>query len=183
MSTFEQQAAAYRVQRAKLAPETIILHPSDFKSEWAHAPTEDICCGLRVLSANDEDTAKTEARKLAIESDNDIETELKRQYLIQYCALTLCNPNDIDAHCEPFDMASLQLPDALTSNALLRIYDTAERVKIASSPLYPEATDDELGDLAGELLTGTIDDVAKASPSKAARIRRYARFILDDLRS
>jgi len=182
MSSFEQQAAAYRTQRAKLAPATIILHPTDFCSDWGQAPQDDICCGIRILSADSEDAAKEIARKKAIESSGDVETELRRQYLIQYCALCLCDPNDVEKHCDPFDMASDQLPVALTSNALLRIYDTAERIKIDSSPLFPEATDEEIGELAGELLAGAIDDLTKTSPAKASRARRYIRFLLEDLR-
>jgi hypothetical protein len=182
MSTFSQQAAAYKTQRATVAPATIILHPNDFASDWAQRPADDICCGLRVLSADAEDSAKAEARKKVVDSDGDIETELRRQYLIQYCALSLCDPNDVERHCEPFDMASDQLPVALTSNALLRIYDTAERLKIESSPLFSEATDDDAADLAGELLGGALEDLATKDTAKAARCRRYLRFVLDDLR-
>jgi hypothetical protein len=183
MSTFEQTAAAYRTQRAKGASATIVLHPSDFASDWPNDPKEDICCGLRILSADGEDSAKEQAYKKAIDATGDIDAELRRWYLIFYCALALCDPNDVERHCEPFDMASDQLPVALTSQALLRIYDTAERFKIESSPLFPEATDEEIGDLAGELLGGGVDDLAKTNPVVAARVKRYAKLILDDLRA
>ncbi len=182
MSTFEQQAAAYREQRSMRAPVTVILHVNDFKSDWAHRPSDDICAGLRILSAEDEETAKTEARKAAVESDGDLDEQPKKHYLIQYCAMSLCNPNDVERHCDPFDMASDQLPVALTSNALLKIYDAAERLKIETSPLYIEATDDELTDLAGEFLCGSIDDLTAVNRAKAARVRRFAKLILDDLR-
>jgi len=184
MSKFQDQAAAYRVQRATPAPTTIVLQPHDFASDWAQRPKEPICCGLRVLSADAEDSAKEQARKKAIETDtDDVQAELEKQYLIFYCAMALCDPNDVERHCEPFDMASDQLPAALTSSALLRIYDTAERLKIETSPLFPEAANEDLDELAGELLGGALQDLEKVDSRKAARVRRYARFILDDLRT
>lgn len=182
MSTFEQHAAAYRLQRATPAPATIVLYVNDFAYDWPNRPKDDICCGIRVLSANAEDSAKDQAKQKAVESERDTSEELKRQYLIQLDAACLCDPNNIEEHCQPFEMASDQLPVALTSNALLKIYDTYEKLKIATSPLFPEATDEECQQLAGELLAGAVEDLTVTDPIRAARVRRFCKFILDELR-
>jgi hypothetical protein len=182
MATFEATAKAYQLQRATPAPATIVLKVNDFAYDWQQRPKEDICCGIRVLSADAEDSAKDTAKQKAIESERDTEEELKRQYLIQLDAACLSDPNDISACCEPFDMASDQLPVALTSNALLKIYDSYEKLKIETSPLFPEATDDECSQLAGELLAGGLEDLTAADGVRGARVRRYLRFVLDELR-
>ena len=73
-----------------------------------------------------------------------------------------------------------EIPIALKSNAIKRIFDEIELLAVDQSPVFAEATEVELLELAELLAT---DDPFEDVPSvKRSRCLRYLKLVLDTLR-
>lgn len=154
-------------------PRTMRLEPGDFAGTYARRPTSDIMVGLRVYSEADCRTAEAEA-------DKQTTPEAANQVLLGIAvARALCDPNDVNAPHPTFPLAEDIVPIALTPRAIKRIFDEVERLHVDQSPGFPEATDEDLVELAGALLPEK--PFAALSPIEQKRCRRYVRFVLDAL--
>jgi hypothetical protein len=151
------------------------LEPGDFAGTWSLRPTGDVMVGLRVYSESDCRTAEAEAAKQET-------PEAANAVLLGIAvARALCDPNDVNSPHPTFPLAEDIVPIALTPNAIRRIFDEVERLHVEQSPAFPEATDEELMELAGALLPE--QPFRGLVATDARRCRRYARFLLDAIES
>lgn len=160
---------------------TLRLEPSDFSDTWKRKPDKGIVVGLRLLSDADETAVRQNAARLAAaEADTDTTVELYNSSLRSGAvALAICDPNDVERGHPVFPMAEDTVPEALTSRTITRLFDELEKLQIESSPLFLEATDEELRMLSVLLAS---DEPLSLLPSEAAsRVRRYLAFALSEL--
>lgn len=169
MSAFKQAIGA----ETRPAPRVETLSPSDFAETYSKRPHHDIAVGIRVPSEKQYRAADYEGGK---ESGDDA---YNRRVMDIIVAAGICDPNDVTAS-HPF----LQLvEDSLLAKmfkprTIKRLFDAIELVAVEQSPLFPEATDEELDDLWG-FLTASGDRFAGMSRTDQMRCRRYLRFALD----
>lgn len=190
MATFDQEVAVLRARRGERkaipAARTVVLQPLDFSPTWAERPSSAVCFGIRIPCEADTDGLKAEAEKRAIEKhpgDPMAAMYERDRLLVRWVvARAICDPNDCGSPHPLFQFADEQVPEALTKGAILRIHDDLERLIVETSPNYHEATDEQCVELGAALVDGSIlAELAKTSPVKAARVRRYLRFVYDEI--
>lgn len=180
--------AGFRAEKkaeALAPPRTLQLDPKDFAYDWEKAPRKPIVVGLRLLSSDEEWTADRMAAKRTAEEygDSDDGEQAARFYnrelMAWAVARSVCDPNDCSKEHPSLRMAEDTVQMALTGPAIARIYDEVERLYIETSPIFPEASDEELLLLAS-VLTDT-EVVGSLGPIRARRARRFLRFVLAEL--
>lgn len=175
LAEIEGQLAKGRSATRETAPpaRTVRLSPAEFSPTWAKAPSSDVVVGIRVYSESDARSAEAEAAKQ--------ETKAAAETVLFSIAVArgICDPNDIAAPHPLFPMAEDTLPMALTPRAMRRLFDEIERLHVDQSPVYAEATDDELIELAAALMQP--EPVGKLPSLEQKRVRRYLRLALDAL--
>jgi hypothetical protein len=159
----------------------VTLRPGDFADEWRNKPKGDIVLGLRLIPAREEESARSVAAKaeLAADTAEAAIVAYNRAAMGWIVARSICDPNSVTKPHPAFPDAEDQIPDALTTSALARIFDAIEAYQVEASPIFREATDDECLDLCA-LLEGE-EILPGLDPIKAARVRRFLAFALDEL--
>ncbi len=191
MSTLEKLVSA---ATRRPAPRTFDLLPEFFAETWGNRPTSPIKVGLRVPGEQEYQTGIIEAEKAHGEA---IEKACKDPHLVgraieigvaaynsklmTFCvARGLCNQQNVTLPHPYFELPEDEIPIALKSNAIKRIFDEIERLAIDQSPVFAEANEVELLELAEILAT---DDPFESMPSvQRARCLRYLKLVLDTLR-
>jgi hypothetical protein len=164
-------------------PRVVPLQVSAFLSTYDGRPEVDIEVGLRLPSQEDAEGIESEALKAlsAVTSGN--EQEAIRAYnqskLVNLVALCICSPIDVNAPHELFPAPNSVLPIALTPQALVYLFDCIERLQIDVSPIFAEASDEEVATLAEILSTPALRDLRESDPVNAGRVRRYLNFCLE----
>jgi hypothetical protein len=178
-----------RVKAERRKPlRTLVIEPTAFCDDWALKPTGSVAIGLRLLSDAQEAEARREAEqagaKIAAETkrlDDGIE-EYNRQLLAAVVINAVCDPNDVEQLPECVKLSGS--PDLcrriFTSYAIRHLFQEIEKLAVESSPAHLEADDEQLGTVAASIVP-MVRALQIVDPDRAARIRRYAKFILDDL--
>lgn len=176
MTTFAQ------IRAAKRAPILVRqIEPASFADTWSPRPKDAIAVGLRLLSAEDEQIARTQAAKRMADmapgttTDDQIET-YNEELIVNAVALALCDPNDVAARHPLLEFPEDQARQAFTPAALRMLFDEIERLQVTHSPVYAQASDEDLARLPG-LLSRLVSLPAPA----ASRCRRLLRFVIDEL--
>lgn len=174
------QAAGGEKEEAAKPLRTVKIEPGDFSDTWKSKPKSAIVAGLRLLSSEDEETAKEQSIQAATEAPEALASEAYNSRLKSYAvALALCDPNDVTRAHPAFPMAEDSVPEALTSRCLTRLFDELERLQVEASPIFGEATDDKIRMLIAALATD--EPLAGFPPVAERRIRRYLNFVLSEL--
>jgi hypothetical protein len=191
VSTLEKLVGA-AVKRP--APRTFDLLPEYFAETWGNRPTATFKVGLRVPGEQEYLNAVVEAENAQSEA---VEKALKdpkqvaraqalgvaayNKRLVMFCvARGICNQHNVTLPHPYFELPEDEIPVALKSTAIRRIFDEIERLAVDQSPVFAEATEVELFELAEILAT---DDPFEDVPSvQRARCLRYLKLVLDTLR-
>lgn len=191
MSTLEKLVSA-AVKRP--APRTFDLLPEYFAETWGNRPTAPLKIGLRVPSeqeyrnaAVEAETAQGEAFATAhkdprlIDRADELGVAAYNSKLLTFCvARGICNVQNVTLPHQYFELPEDEIPLALKSNAIRRIFDEIERLAIDQSPVFAEANEVELLELA-EILA-TDDPFEDVSNVQRSRCLRYLKLVLDTLR-
>ncbi len=168
------------------APRTYELPLSAFSADWGGRPNGPLVIGLRIPAEQDVQIISQEAARLAMEAypgDPEKQNEAWKTGMIRMLVCrAVCDPNDAAAAHPSFRLADDMVPRALTGDAIKRIFDEVEKLTVETSPGFAEATD-EMAFQLGALLVKqeAFEALQAASPVRAARVRRFVRFILDEL--
>jgi hypothetical protein len=176
---FSQHVAQQQQKPSK----TLELEPSAFAPTWEKAPRSKICIGLRGVSDGDESTARAEAEKLAREDykheDQDNYIDCFNDLLMRnIVARGICDPNDVTKPHPTFKNAETRVR-YLTPASVRYLYEELERLQLETSPLHPEATDDEIAKLVDALFGGQA--LTKLPEPQARRVRKLLRYVLEEL--
>lgn len=185
MSGLGRAVEALRGPGAAKPPRTLVLPPSVFASEWTSRPREPVVVGLRLLADGEEQTARAEAVRCASELHPEAFTE---EWLEAYndallrwiVARGICDPNDLTQPSQVLPMAEDQVRSALTSLGVRFIFDAIERLQVETSPLYSEASSEEIEELRHRLANAELGSL---TPTAAGRARRLLRYVLLELRA
>lgn len=176
MGNFAQQTAAGK----RKAPAKFTLLPEHFADTWGgQKPAAGIELGLRIPAEQDLYNAQIEADRLA-EGHGESATLVRNTKLLAFIvARGICSPHDVTEPHPYFELPEDQVGPALKSTTIQRIYDEIEKLIVAQSPVFGEATKAECNELADLLL---VDDPwVDIDPVKAATARRYLLFALEIL--
>lgn len=180
---------AFSDAAAQLPHSFVVVPPSAFKSDWEDRPKDDLCVGLRLVSHQDIQVARAQARERAIQACPDLDigdaidlqtfTDAYNDALMAHLvSQATCDPNDVTApwgliQAAPEDMVR----EFMTSDGLKLIFDKWESMRISLDPTQREASDDEVAALA----TVLAEHGPSLSLVKRARVRRLLAFVLDEL--
>lgn len=156
-----------KVQRDTKPPRHVVLPPSSFGDEWPNKPATEACIGLRFISQADFDAARREAEREARgfyaefrQRDKDcdnavLEDVYNDSFLAHIAARGTCNPNDVTQPYFPF--AEDTVRQALTPEAMRRVWDEIVILHKGSAPSRPEASDEDVAQLAWALRRAELD--------------------------
>lgn len=157
-------------------PGTITLEPDQFASTWSKRPVVPVVFGLRLISEAEIETAHTQAERVARGS-----VELYNRELLTLCvSRCLCDPHDVSAPHPFLPLPEDMVPRAFPARTITRIFDEYERLLVQQSPLFREASEEDLAALRDALVDG-IEAFAEVDRVQALRARRYLALALDIL--
>lgn len=160
---------------------TLLLEPSAFSSDWDSRPDSAVLIGLRVPSESDTQSAIAESAKRAIELHDETEGRIgafNDALLSMLVARSVCDPNDVLAVHPLLELPDEIVPLAFPPATIRHIFDAVEKLQIDTSPIYEEATDEEVATLCTRLSEGAL---GRAERVASKRARRFLRFVLDEL--
>lgn len=186
-------------------PHTFELPPRAFSSRWAGRPTTALLVGLRIASAEERLLAATEATERADRllpgrdhADRRWAATYEVSWIHYLLGHVLTSPNDVNAPlwavqdgtlllCEqephaPGDSAVVSM--RFSDEGIARVWDEYDALCIRESPVWPEATDDEVKRLGARLVDGSffegLDAAADNPEAKhvAAQLRRLLHYVV-----
>lgn len=170
------------IPKPKLPPRTVELALICWAPDYEQIPDCAVHIGLRLVSEFDIESARSDAAKKAIEmhpreADQDRIDCFNDLVISNIVARATCQPDDVTVGY--FEMPEMQLRQAFTTDAIKMLWDELQNMQIELSVLSPEATDDELMELMGLLMSD--DAWAALQPAKAKRLRRQCHDLLVNL--
>lgn len=180
--------SSFNALEKRKPPGDVVVTPRVFDDTWDGRPKSAVCLGLRFVSDDDLQAGRQQAAKVAnrlhprATSDSPealLWADAYHDALLRWIvARGTCDPNDVSRpwdgwRAAPEDIAAI----ALTSEGAQYIFDAWERMRIATDPTIPAATDEELAVLPARA-AAKLSSLERAA---AVRIRRLVRFCLDEL--
>ena len=172
-------------------PASVIIPPSAFADEWEDKPKDPVCAGLRLVSHQDLQVARAQARERANRAIPDPDVEETDEVLVwsdayndallsHIVAIALCDPNDSAQSWSLIKAAPEDTVRAfMTSDGIRLVFDAWEKMRIASDPTQREAEDAEVETLVALLKERS----ASLGRMRSSRVRRLLAFCLDELQS
>lgn len=182
MPTLAAIAAAHTGAHRPLR--TIVLAPEVFADTREPRVRTPQTAGLRLLREGEVARARAEAAHYAWElhaTPADVEGRLacyEDRLMTWIACAALCDEQD--ARVRYMDLSVETAPEVLTPAGVRFVFDTYERIVLETSPIEPEATDDDQVELAERLLR---DEVSQLAIAQQRRARKLLRFVLDELRA
>lgn len=179
--------SAFSVVEKRKPPSNVVVPLRAFDETWESRPKGDVCIGLRLVAEDDIQTARSQAGKIAKKLhpraavgslDQELWFDAYRDALVRWIvARGTCDPNDVTRAWEGWSTAPEDIVAiALTTDGVRLIFNAWERMRIASDPTTPEATDEEIVKLAM-----AQDRLSTLPRAEAACLRRLLRHCLDQL--
>lgn len=179
-----------QVERSR-PPSHVIVPPDAFASEWVDRPDEDVCIGLRFVPDAELEDARVEAfrRASTLVPEHHTSPESTEVFIASFqdalmrwiIARGTCDPNNVHKPWYAWAAApeDIVVEQALTDHGAQLIFDAWERMRIEANIGLPEATDADLR-LLPELIA-RLPALTAASRTRALRLRRLLRFVLEEL--
>lgn len=161
----------------RVAPASFTIRPEHWASVFKERPLAPVKVGIRLLG----DADITYAQAIAKEIVENRPGDASRAHVIAAVATCICNPGDSSLAHEMFQAPEEDVPQKLRHETIQAIFDELERATIATSPVYPEADDEEAIGLAESIVVGALQKLDAADSARASRVRRYIHFILEEL--
>lgn len=176
------QTTASRLHQATKPARLVTLTPRDWAGTYDKAPRGDVVVGLRRVSARGVDTALIESNKAAFEvATVDGAVERYNNKLMAWAvAYAHCDPNDASRPSDELGMpGDDEIEERLTPQAIRMLFGAVEDLH-NESPMYPPASDADIGALV-ELLTSPKRPALDATSRRlAGRLLRALRVDEDD---
>ena len=159
------------------APSTFTVRREHWASSFKERPVEPVKLGIRLLSDSD----LTYAQSIAREMTERYKMPETRALVTAAVSIAICNPANASLAHDAFQSSDEDVIAKLRPETIQAIYDALELLMLETSPLFPEATDEEIVALVETLEEDGIEAIDSLPDAKRARIRRLLRFCLDEL--
>lgn len=190
MSEFEKLVQEIQAKNASRGSKTLCppaktfdLLPDHFAAGYEGRPVAKIKLGLRVPSEIESRTIEAESARVAADHDGDMAAKIEAYNLsvfTLFVARGICSPHDVTAPHPLFELPEDMLPLALTPAAIRHLFDQIELLQVQQSPVFAEATPEEVLELSDLLAEPAAFDALPRA--ERLRVLRYLRFALDSLR-
>lgn len=180
MSAFEKLVESVPSVPRKI----VVIRDEHWASTFGDKPANPIQVGLRLLSIEEKECVRQIAAKAQADAiSNDLDPQIAGQtaLIVTMVARAICNPRDAKRGHDFFSCPDDLLPIALTEATLKWLFDEIERLTVDSSPVFSEATNDEITQLCADLADGALDRLTETDPVRASRVRRYLDFVITEL--
>jgi hypothetical protein len=176
-----------KIEKETRKPPAMVQVPaSAWAPSWKDAPLDPVLVGLRPLSEQDLVFCNGEAVKHAFRFyptslDEGVATARDAAYHDLQMRLAVsratCDPNDVTQPWEVWGRhgGDELVREVLTTEGVKFLWDHLERVTIETSPVEPQATDEDIQ----ELLKKAPGALAAMPHWRAARVRRLLHFCLN----
>lgn len=183
MSTFAQERST-----ARTPSRHVVASPDVFQTLWSERPIGEVAIGIRLLSDAEIQSVRAEAARYAVKmyqlGDADCIDEVSRiecfndALILGGLAYALTDANDVTVAYFG-DFAADTIRNAVTSEGARFLWHAVTKAhKVAGST--PEASEEELAELAARIAAGGMAKVLGALPHD---LRKLAFYILTELRS
>jgi hypothetical protein len=169
---------------ARLPPRVIALPPSAWADHRDDKPREPVRIGIRLISEEDTQIARSEAAKVAVEivpvGDEDDRIAAYNDALMRFAAERgTCSPTNAE---DPyFVMGEMEIRERLTPEGVRRLWHEIEGLHVASNPSVSEIDDEGLAELFALLHHGALDRLEKSDASRVRRLLELCRVDLAEL--
>lgn len=181
--------SAFKQPDALKPPRTFVVMPEHFSPKWASRPTEEVCCGIRPLTCEDDEFCRSEAVKRAwrivpgtVNDGNDApRNEIYNDALMRFAIVRgTCDPNDASKSWDVWrGVGEDVVHAALARGGVRALWIEVEAVTLSSSPIQRQADDTDID----ELYVIATDALARMPAARAARARRLLNFVLEECRA
>lgn len=156
----------------KRVPRLLSLPPGAWADSRSDKPREPVTIGIRLLSEEDVQVARSSAAKIAVElvpvGTEDDRIAAYNDALMRFAAERgTCSPTD--AETPHFAMGELEIRERMTPEGVRRIWHEIEALHLVSNPSLAEIDDDGLAHLFALVHR---DALSSLNRSDAARLRR-----------
>ena len=165
----------------RLPPRVLTLGPSDWADSREDKPLEPVKIGIRLISEQDTQAARSEAAKVAVElmpvGTEDDRIDAYNGALMRFAAEHgTCNPLNVE---EPhFVMGELEIRARLTPEGIRKIWHAIEALHAGSNPSNGEIDDEGVAHLFALHHRGTLDRLDKADAALVRRLLEICRVYL-----
>lgn len=168
-------------KEGKRVPRVLSLPPSAWADSRSDKPREPVTIGIRLLSEEDVQVARSSAAKIAVElvpvGTEDDRIAAYNDALMRFAAERgTCSPTD--AEMPHFPMGELEIRERMTPEGVRRIWHEIEALHLASNPSLPEIDDEGLAHLFAVIHR---DALARMSTADASRVRRLLELCRSEL--
>jgi hypothetical protein len=163
------------------APRVLLLVASDWADSREDKPLEPVKIGIRLISEQDTQIARSEAAKVAVElmpvGTEDDRIDAYNGALIRFGAEHgTCNPLNVE---EPhFAMGELEIRERLTPEGIRKIWHAIEALHAGSNPSVGEIDDEGMAHLFALHHNGALDRLEKADAALVRRLLETCRTYL-----
>ena len=150
------------IEKRAAVPQCVVEIPvASWSTTWVNRPSEPVKVGLRLISEADASSARAEAAKKALryhpsEDDEDGRVEAYNGALmVAALGCAICDPDDVNASFLEWTSPTAQLAVSMTPTGIDLLYGHLDMFTMAESPSLPEATDEDVAEMATALLDGS----------------------------
>lgn len=165
-------------------PRVFELPLSAWSDERTDKPLAPVAVGIRLISEEDAQYARSEAAKAAVEfipaGDDDDRIAAFNDALARFAAERgMCNPENVE---EPFfALGELEIRQRMTPEGVRRIWQEIATLHESSNPSLPEIDDDGLAHLFAMLYRDCLDRLPREDAAHARRLLERVRSMLDEV--
>ncbi len=164
------------------APGTVMVPSDAFVSEMEDRPRDAVVLGLRLLGAKEKQSiirlAQADFRKRENIESTDPDEARALLVMRYYVASVICDPNDIEEPSSLFEFPHRHVFLRLTESGCRFIMDAALKLEVEVSPRYPQASPEELEELATRIQDGELEALSNADRAAALRHIMFALEVL-----
>lgn len=165
-------------------PRVFELPLGAWSDERSDKPLAPVAVGIRLLSEEDVQYARSEAAKVAVEliavGDEDDRIAAFNDALTRFAAERgMCSPESVE---DPFfALGELEIRQRMTPEGVRRIWQEIEALHVGCNPSLTEIDDDGLAHLFAMLYRDCLDRLSREDAAHARRLLERVRSMLDEV--
>jgi hypothetical protein len=160
----------------------LVIPVTSFADDWEHRPAAPVAVGLRLLSEHDGQVVLATADKSTVEffgledpatrrPHPDVEAEIRLSRIMGIAiARAVCDPNDVMKAHEALPGLEDRVFAYFSADGVRFVFEAIQEFTAKTSPLSPEASDEDLRLLRAHLTAGTLAKMSRGEQLAARRL-------------